>query len=489
MIIEKTENGIYKMLDLSDVPKKKWGGREVIDWKKLDKQQIPFQYEEETGFLEVSFHSYPSADSDAIMRVRHQKKEKLMRASIIKSLYFKNFLELSIPKETHKYLINSEDRKLGRDSFDKVECQCPICNHKAVKSINSLVSKGFNCPICNRQLSYPERYMSIYLSQVGVEFQHQKKFPDSSRIFDFYLPQYNTVIETHGIQHYGRGFEYFGVTLKQQQEIDEEKRLFCEKIGVKYVAIDCRVSSSDFIFNSINKSELPFTRGTEDIKKLIEDQLRKQEDVDFDIAKFIKLYQKGATLSDLERNFGVSRSSIKKRFVQLGVNIEDRNSKPIVCINDNIYFSSVTEAGRHYQVKSFKYMFSNYMSGRAEYCGTSPFSGERLQWEYYDDYIELFNLKPRPHNKKTMMKAGGRKIVCVNEKLVFNTRKECAQYANHNYNTFSSGLTSHLKGKHHSCGIHPLTKEPLKWMRYYDYIEKYGTEGLTEYVEDKRELL
>ena len=37
--------------------------------------------------------------------------------------------------------------------------------------------------------------------EVGLEYEAQKKFPDTHLTFDFYLPQLNVVIESDGAQH------------------------------------------------------------------------------------------------------------------------------------------------------------------------------------------------------------------------------------------------------------------------------------------------
>ena len=53
----------------------------------------------------------------------------------------------------------------------------------------------------------------------------QKTFDDCKNIhklrFDFYLPKYNCVIETHGEQHYKDSTDFFKVSLDEQQKRDK----------------------------------------------------------------------------------------------------------------------------------------------------------------------------------------------------------------------------------------------------------------------------
>lgn len=76
-------------------------------------------------------------------------------------------------------------------------------------------------------------------------------------------------------------------------------------------------------------------------------------------------------------------------------------------------------------------------------------------------------------------------VVAVQEKLYFNNIKEATDYAGlRNTGQIARMCIGDLK----SAGKHPVTGEKLKWMYYEDYIEKYGTEGLTEYVEGETHI-
>lgn len=85
-----------------------------------------------------------------------------------------------------------------------------------------------------------------------------------------------------------------------------------------------------------------------------------------------------------------------------------------------------------------------------------------------------------------------KKIVNIEQKILFESLTEAANYSGIKG---ISRLVLCCRGRANSAGKHPATRERLTWMYYEDYVEKYGTEGLTEYVEgethiqDKRELL
>ena len=84
------------------------------------------------------------------------------------------------------------------------------------------------------KLSKGEMLILIYLRKKGVILEQQKQFVDCKNIlplpFDFYLPEYNMLIEFDGEQHFK--FNPKGDFIKTQEELDERQRL--DKIKTEY---------------------------------------------------------------------------------------------------------------------------------------------------------------------------------------------------------------------------------------------------------------
>lgn len=97
---------------------------------------------------------------------------------------------------------------------------------------------GSGCPICKS--SKGEKEVEFLLRDLGVVYEHQKKFPELSNLyrFDFYIPSINTIIEYNGLQHY-EPIEHFGgvKSLKNTQRRDKIKRLYCIENGINYEII------------------------------------------------------------------------------------------------------------------------------------------------------------------------------------------------------------------------------------------------------------
>lgn len=153
--------------------------------------------------------------------------------------------------------VSEEDAKrYTKASNQKIEVACPDCGvKKSIAICDIYTKKSISCTNCGDGVSYPEKFMMNVLNQLCVEFKRQYS-PEwiKNKLYDFYLPKYNIIIETHGKQHY----EYSGRgrSLAEEQENDKYKReLALENCVSEYIVIDCRYSEMDFIKNNILDSE------------------------------------------------------------------------------------------------------------------------------------------------------------------------------------------------------------------------------------------
>ena len=158
--------------------------------------------------------------------------------------------------------VSEEDaQQYTRSSNKKVIVTCPECNKKKEITINNIYKYKSICCTCGDGVKYPEKFMTSVLDQLNIEyiFQLTKKSFDwcEDKRYDFYIPSLNTIIETHGRQHYrwtGRGR-----SLKEEQENDRIKYELALQNGIKdedYIVIDCRYSDKEWVKNNILSSKL-----------------------------------------------------------------------------------------------------------------------------------------------------------------------------------------------------------------------------------------
>lgn len=154
-----------------------------------------------------------------------------------------------------KYLTEEQMKQYMLHSDKKINMVCPDCKQAILRSPAQVLHDGFGC-ICGDGKSYPNKFIFSFLKQLEVEFVAECKFGWSNRkIYDFYLPTFNCIIEAHGIQHY----EYSGRgrSLSDEQHNDQLKYQMAKNNNIEhYIVLDCRKSTSEWIWNSIQNSQI-----------------------------------------------------------------------------------------------------------------------------------------------------------------------------------------------------------------------------------------
>ena len=156
--------------------------------------------------------------------------------------------------------ISEEDaKKYTPQSSKYIEVICPHCNQKKQIKISQIYrTKSIGC-ICGDGISFSEKILASLLNQLNIKYTKEYK-PEwsNNRRYDFYLNDYNVIIETHGKQHYMNDFSYCGGrTLEEERENDQYKKELAlnNKID-NYIILDCRESNINYTKNSILNSEL-----------------------------------------------------------------------------------------------------------------------------------------------------------------------------------------------------------------------------------------
>jgi len=116
-------------------------------------------------------------------------------------------------------------------SNTKVWWRCEENIHKDYyRNIVSSNTYEFRCPECNYYKG--ERRISYYLMNNKITYTPQKIYnnliglKNGNLSYDFYLPDYNLLIEYQGNFHDGSGTEFTKINLKQQQEHDKRKKKY-----------------------------------------------------------------------------------------------------------------------------------------------------------------------------------------------------------------------------------------------------------------------
>lgn len=118
--------------------------------------------------------------------------------------------------------------------------QCPH-NHKPYYQSITIFKCNHRCPMCNE--SKGERRIREALINSNVHFIPQKKFDNLLGVkngllsYDFYLPDYNILIEYQGEYHDGSALNQTAEGFKFQQEHDKRKREYAEYNNIRLLEI------------------------------------------------------------------------------------------------------------------------------------------------------------------------------------------------------------------------------------------------------------
>ena len=141
----------------------------------------------------------------------------------------------------------------------------------------------------------------------------------------------------------------------------------------------------------------------------------------------------------------------------LGISAE-WNYKKIICLNTNETFNSLAEASEEYGILT---------SAICQACKGKHKSCNGLAFRYYDDYLNMSKkeieeaIKESKKNQwDNATEAKYKKIVCLDERKVFNSIKEAREYYNIKCR---SGISNCLVGKSKICEGHT-------WAYYDEYI-------------------
>jgi len=143
-------------------------------------------------------------------------------------------------------------------SNKKLKIICPI-HGEFLQTPHSHLS-GNGCSICSS--SRGELTIKNFLAKNNFNFEQQKKFDDCKNkqklSFDFYLNNYNVLIEFDGRQHF-MAINFFGGEkgLKLRQANDKIKNDYCKKKNIRLIRISYKVKNiEEYLENKLKELKI-----------------------------------------------------------------------------------------------------------------------------------------------------------------------------------------------------------------------------------------
>lgn len=149
-----------------------------------------------------------------------------------------------------QFLAKAKESRIDFNDFDFAKTDYKTAKTKVIITCNkhgdfnvfpdTFLRKGVCCPSCSD--SKGEVKVKDFLKKLGLEFESEKAFNKCKKErvlrFDFYIPDYNLLIEYQGEQHYQPVFIFGGEdSFKKTRLRDQIKRDFCQKTGIYLLEI------------------------------------------------------------------------------------------------------------------------------------------------------------------------------------------------------------------------------------------------------------
>lgn len=329
--------------------------------------------------------------------------------------------------EIAKLLANPEEGYIvSKGRTKKVDFSCPECGFKEPKIIQDIIRQRYSCSMCSDGYSYPEKYMLNVLNQLNLKVQRQKSFKWSKNIksenkrlsgtkkYDFYLQEFNCIIEVHGEQHYTSKFAQSETSLQDEKDNDVLKEKLANDNEIEYyIVINCAISDPDYIKENIESSKLKELFNLEDINwnechnysisslvKSICDLWGNytsvkeiSEKVDIDITTIRRYLTQGSKIGLCDYN-GQNEATKTRKKNLLKIN-KIRSVKVIQLTEEGKFikeWDSVAQAQKYYNINNISAV-----------CRLRQETAGGYRWMYKDNYEEIikeqgkveFKTKPR----------------------------------------------------------------------------------------------
>lgn len=288
-----------KYINLENLPKKPHNATMCIDWKSVNGEEVYFEFKGVKGYVKL-YYSYTKRGYDHYIKCIYNGKEKTYPCQLIKNGELGSLVKphpkwekpteknwLYNRTDLHKFVDNPEDMKNYHVTSNKdYNWKCPSCGKRFKKKIYAVSQKGVSCDRCSSSYSRNERLVSAIFTKMGEYYKPQKYFKDcvmeSQLPFDFYLPQYNMVIETHGEQHY-KDINYFS-NYNDVIKSDEIKKQYCIDNDIKYCEINCVSRKAEDIIEQL-KTYIDINLSDKELQECIWESSHNVNEIDVEIVK------------------------------------------------------------------------------------------------------------------------------------------------------------------------------------------------------------
>lgn len=185
-------------------------------------------------------------------------RDKNKSISMCSNCSRKNFKDLT-GKKFGRLLVLSKDNN-NKSKRIRFLCRCDCGNIISVQAnhlVDGSIKNCINCKITSKG----EEKIKIILDELNIKYEREKIFDDckyrTNLRFDFYIPEFNCVIEFQGIQHY-KPIDFFGgeKIFNEQKIKDKIKKDFCKNNNIKFLEVSYNDNIRKKIYNILLNEDI-----------------------------------------------------------------------------------------------------------------------------------------------------------------------------------------------------------------------------------------
>lgn len=448
-----------KYIDLKNVPKKKVGNKKQNRWEKCYKTPCEFEYKDTKGIMYITYLRKKMTGNKkvSVLLVEFEEFSQEMVPSMIIKCSFGGLLGY----KTTEYKYNIGDIVNGSKVIEQIRIYDKYSSTKAYKML-CLETKGlFEMRESNLKNGQKSPYLRGYKVNEGNSLSNEPHVLN-------YLKNKEVAKTLH--RKSGKKVEVLCKKCGYEKEIvvhDLVKYGFSCPFCTEGISFPERFMASLLKINNIHY----------EFQKSFVDLPRKRFDFylpELNVVIEMNGKQHYKDVPYFKNNRTFESDSIKQKYCRL-------NNIGYIPINCSV--SSFDFIIHNIKKTDLEFLMINITKKQISDEMTRTFVNENIKdiikdYEKGDSYrtlIKRYNLKNKSHLIAILKRMGvytyrdggklnSKKIICINNKRVFESVREAMNYAGLNS---SSHIVQVCKGKRNTSGKDPVTGEPLKWM-YYD---------------------
>lgn len=362
----------------------------VVDRYKGDRVKIKIKHKTCGNIFEMTPNQLLNIDIPCMYCKNYTKALAYINDIYTTNPYLASLLKN--PDDAHKYKEHSNE---------KVDWICPKCGEIIInKRIVDVNRRGLYCKKCSDGVSYPEKILYSVLEQLKVDFETEKYFiwcrykyknKIKKGLYDFYFIKdgLQYVLEVDGGFH-RKDNPFSGQTKKESLFFDMQKDRLAREHNIEPIRIECDESNIKSLKQHITNSRL---NDLFNLSNINWDECNRYA-LTSDMINICQQYNNGVSIKDLSKKYHKDENTIVRylhkgntvgycnynpydSFIKNILKAIEKLKKPVVCINTNEYFDSISEAQRFYSI----YNIDNVCRGKYKSAGKLP-DGTKLRWRY-----------------------------------------------------------------------------------------------------------